>query len=246
VVTICDPKGSPERGRADERTREAQVMPGVGPRFRPLCAAAALTLLGGTPACSGDDTSSADTTSTSSSTTTTTHPPATDEAAAFPIVEELVHEATDLTDELYQDPAVVDEPENDDIARLRELYTADNPTPDGVVQNLQELSDQDRQIRAASSGIFRDLYLYDITATDENTVHFGFCALQDQETVDTDGNVVEHFAEVTQGEGEARREENIWRFYGLDRDDERSTEIRPGTAVAGFCESIYEQRDAAS
>ena len=71
-------------------------------------------------------------------TTTTTQPPATDEAS-HEVVEELVLEATELADELFQDPTAVEDPDNEALDRLREIYTDDSPTPDGVEDQLREL-----------------------------------------------------------------------------------------------------------
>lgn len=190
-------------------------------------------------ACSSDDDSSdsaADT--TDASTTTTTHPPATAPEAAD-VVENLVLEATELTDELLQDPSAVEDSDDPRLQRLEEIYTADSPTPPDVFARLTELADQDRSTRAAPSGVFREFVIYDIEAVDEDTMVFGFCANQDQETIDADGTVVEQFAEVTQGAGEARRIDGIWRFYGLHREQDRSRALTPGTATPGLCASLY-------
>jgi hypothetical protein len=183
----------------------------------------------------------ADADTTSSSATTTTHPPATDQEAAFPIVEELVYEATDLADELYQDPTAVEDSDDERIARLREVYTDDSPTPDGVIGQLEELNANGQRKRTAASGVFRELVVYQLTAVDDDTIRFRICATEDQETVDGEDNVVDRRAQVSQGTGEARRVDGTWRFYGIHPEDDLTIPFDPGTAQPGFCEQVVDE-----
>jgi hypothetical protein len=81
--------------------------------------------------------------------------------------------------------------------------------------------------------------VHDMVAVDAETVRFNFCANQDQETVNADGEVVAQFAEVSQGAGEARYVAGRWRFFGLNRDEETSLPTEPGEASPGFCEQLY-------
>jgi hypothetical protein len=201
---------------------------------------AALVALG---ACSGDDTATdgrSDRTSQDDGpSTSTTQPPATQEDEAFPIVEDLVTEANAITDELLQDPTAVEDPDNREIARLREIHTDDSPTPDGVVAQLEQLADNGQRERPAESGVFSDFGVYRMTAIDENTVRFRTCSTEDSVTVDASGRVVDRRAQVTQGVGEARRVDGTWRVYGIHPDPDRTLPIEPGTAQPGFCDSLF-------
>lgn len=205
-------------------------------------AALAITALALT-ACGDDDTDDSGSGSTnpdaSSSTAPTTQPPATDEEAAFPIIEDLVLEATALTDQLFQNPAEVNDPDNRDVERLREIYTDDSPTPDGVVEQLRDMAEQGQRRRPAQSGVFRDLGVYQMTSLDDDTVRFRICASEDQETIDANGAVIDQRAQVTQGVGEARRVDGVWRFYGINIEDDRTLQIAPGSANPGFCDSLF-------
>jgi hypothetical protein len=198
-------------------------------------------------ACSGDDDDDDARTTTSAaeqdaSTTTLAEPQASgdDEQAAFTIVENLMTEAVDLADGFVQDPSNVSE---DDLDRLREIYTEDSPTPPNVQERLDELTSNEQKVRPGASGIFDEFMVHGLAAVDANTIRFNFCANQDQETVDAAGEVVEHFAEVSQGAGEARYFDGRWQIYGLHRDDETSLPTEPGQASPGFCEQLYGGED---
>lgn len=197
-------------------------------------------------ACGGDDDDSEDsssrrTTTTTEQAATTTQPQASGDGqqAALTIVESLVLDATDLTDRLLRDPALAADEGSAEVEHLRELYTGDSPTPPEVLARLDELASHSQKVRPGPSGVFREFMVHGIAAVDANTVRFNFCANQDQETVDASGNVVDRFAEVTQGSGEARYVDGRWRFYGLHRDDESSLPTEPGNALPGFCQSLY-------
>jgi hypothetical protein len=196
-------------------------------------------LLVSVTACSDDDTSAADDEArTTIASTTTTQPPATDEAS-HEIVEELVLEATGLADELFQDPTAVEDPDNEALDRLRELYTEDSPTPDGVEESVRGLADRDERYRPAASGIYREVSIYRwYPATDENTLTFDTCSLIDREKVNAAGEVIDTEARVIFTAGEARRVAGVWRFYGLSSDVSRNTEIEPGQANPGFCQQV--------
>lgn len=217
----------------------------------PWLAAAAVTgiaLVG--LSCSGDDDvdeDATDRTTTSeqtSSTTTTTQPQASGDGqqAAFTIVENLAVEAIDLADELVQDPSNASEA---DLERLREIYTEDSPTPPNVQERLDDLTSNGQKVRAGPSGIFDEFMVHGMVAVDPTTIRFNFCANQDQETVDADGAVIERFAEVSQGAGEARYVDGRWQFFGLHRNEETSLPTEPGEALPGFCELLYGEEDAA-
>jgi hypothetical protein len=209
-------------------------------RHQAAVATAALILLVG---CSGDDSGANGSSDRSDhdtdASTSATQPPATEEDEAFSIVEDRVTEANAIIDELLQDPRAVDEPENAEIARLREIHTDDSPTPDGIVTQLEELAENDLRERPAESGVFSDFGVYRMTAVDENTVRFRTCSTEDSETVDASGEVVDRRAQVTQGVGEARRIDGVWRVYGIHQEDDRTLPIEPGTANAGFCDELF-------
>jgi hypothetical protein len=215
-----------------------------------VAAAAGVALVGAS--CSGGDDSADDgagdrtttTTEQASSTTTTTQPQASGDGQqeTFTIVENLAVEAIGLADELVQDPSNASE---DDLERLREIYTDDSPTPPNVEERLDELSSNGQEVRAGPSGIFDEFMVHGMVAVDATTIRFNFCANQDQETVDANGQVVERFAEVSQGAGEARYVDGAWRFFGLHRDDETSLPTEPGQALSGFCDLLYGSEDDA-
>jgi hypothetical protein len=189
-------------------------------------------------ACSDDDTSGADgETSTTVASTTTTQPPATDEAS-HEIVEELVLEATGLADELFQDPTGVEDPDNEALARLRELYTDDSPTPDAVEEQLRDFVASGQHQRPAANGLFREVGVYAFEAVDSDTLAFDTCNQIDKETVDANGEVVATDARVVFVSGEARRIDGAWRFVGLSNDTSRSNPITPGTAEQGLCAQL--------
>lgn len=204
-------------------------------RCSTLAAVVALAVLAG---CGDDDAGSAPNEGADSGadSTTTTQPPASNEEEAFPIIEDMVLEATSLVDELFQDPTVVDDPE---IARLPEIYTDDSTTPDGVIDQLRELADNGQRERPAASGVFGDLGVYQMAAIDADTVRFRVCASEDIETVDEAETVVDRTAQVVQGVGEARRVDGVWRFYGIHPEDDRTLPIEPGSANPGFCDALF-------
>jgi hypothetical protein len=197
-------------------------------------------LLGITIGCSEDEPEhrSGGDTPTESSTTTTTQPPATDEAAKAE-VEAVVAEATTIVDELLQDPALIDDPDDDRLDRLVELYTPDSPIPSGVEAQVHEMADAGEYRRPSGSGIFRELTIYEWTSPpDENTLQFDTCALIDDELVDASGAVIETEARVIYAAGEARRIDGVWRFYGLSNDISRSMPFTPGSGTPGFCDGL--------
>lgn len=210
------------------------------PTMRWLAAAiAAATVVSTATACSDDDeAASGDDTATTSETTSTTQPPATDEAS-HEVVEELVIEATGLADELFQDPSVVDDPDSEALDELRELYTDDSPTPDGVEESVRGLAERGERYRPAASGIYREVAIYKwYPATDDDTLTFDTCSLIDREKVNAAGDVVTTEARVIFTGGEARRVDGVWRFYGLSSDVSRDMPIEPGQADPGFCQQV--------
>jgi hypothetical protein len=206
--------------------------------------AALVVLLAVLAGCSDDDTSadSGDDTTTTVPTTTTTDPPATDEAS-YEIVEDLVLEATGLADELFQDPTVVEDSGNETLVRLREIYTDDSPTPEGVEQQLRDFVADGQYQRPSATGLFREVSVYAFEAVDEDTLTFDTCNQIDKETVDADGTVVTTDARVVFVSGEARRIDGVWRFVGLSNDTGRSNPIAPGTSGHGICAQFAAERE---
>jgi hypothetical protein len=190
-------------------------------------------------ACSDDDTAASGDgeTTTTASTTTTTQPSATDDPdAAFDAVEEVVLEATSLADRLFQDPTVVNEPDNDDLERFREIYTDDSPTPDGVEAQLRDLAERGQRGRPTPGGeVYREVAPYAFEVLDADTVGFDTCNQVDRQVVDAAGQVIETSAQIVFVAGTARRVDGIWRFEGLSNDLSRNNPIRPGDSRAGYC-----------
>jgi hypothetical protein len=194
-------------------------------------------------ACSDDDTASGDDeTTTTVATTTTTQPLATDEAS-YEIVEELVLEATDLADELFQDPTVVEDPDNELLVRLREIYTDESPAVGGIEGLLRQLVADSQHQRASATGIFREVSVYAFEPVDQDTLTFDTCNQIDKETVDEAGEVVATDAQVVFVSGEARRVDGSWRFVGLSNDTSRNNPIEPGTSEPGLCAQLAAERD---
>jgi hypothetical protein len=203
--------------------------------------AALVVVLAVLAGCSDDDTS-ADSGDDTTATTTTTQPPATDEAS-HEVIEDLVLEATSLADELFQDPTLVED-ESDALDRLREIYTDDSPTPEGVEESVRGLAERGESYTPAASGIYREVSIYKWDpATDDDTLTFDTCSLIDRVKVDADGNVLSTEARVIFTAGEAQRVDGVWRFYGLSSDVSRSTEFESGTADPGFCQQIPDESE---
>jgi len=158
-------------------------------------------------------------------------------AAAFPVVEDVVIEATGLADELFQDPTAVDD-DGDAVRRFTALYTADSPTPAGVLAQLRTLADSGRRYRPGPSGRMRDVGVYRMQAVDRNTVALRVCAIEDVEVVDAVGAVVERRSQITQGDAWAVRTGGIWQFAGIDPDEAATLPIAPGSAPSGFCDQL--------
>jgi hypothetical protein len=157
--------------------------------------------------------------------------------AAFPVVEDVVIEATGLADELFQDPTVVED-DSAAVRRFAALYTADSPTPAGVLAQLRTLADSGRRYRAGPSGRMRDVGVYRMQAVDRDTVALRVCAIEDVEVVDSAGAVVERRSQITQGDAWAVRAGGVWRFAGIDPDEAATLPIAPGSAPSGFCDQL--------
>jgi hypothetical protein len=157
--------------------------------------------------------------------------------AAFPVVEDVVVEATGLADELFQDPTALDD-DSDAVRRFTDLYTADSPTPAGVLAQLRTLADSGRRYRPGPSGRMRDVGVYRMQAVDPDTVALRVCAIEDVEVVDAAGAVVERRSQITQGDAWAIRSGGVWRFAGIDPDEAAILPIAPGSAPSGFCDQL--------
>ena len=207
-------------------------------RGRALALVTMLTLA--VAACSGgDDASGGPTTTRPPPTPSTTQPPASAGPAAQAIVEDQVVEATALFDELIQDPSRLDDPNDDTLDRLREIYTEDSSTPAAVERGVRELAQAGERYRPAASGIFREVSIYQWEpAADDDTLRFDTCSLIDRERVDAAGTVLEADARVVFAAGEAHRVQGEWRFFGLSNDVSREIPLDPGTANAGFCKNL--------
>jgi hypothetical protein len=158
--------------------------------------------------------------------------------ADFPAVRDLVIEATDLADQLFQDPTVVNDAGNRTLARFNRIYTADSPTPEGVATQLRTLSANGQRYRPGPSGRLRDVSLYRMTRVDDSQVSFRICAVEDVEIVDAAGTVIDRRSQVTQGDGWAERVRGKWRFAGIDPDENATLPIAPGSAPSGFCDQL--------
>jgi hypothetical protein len=171
-------------------------------------------------------------------TPSTTAPPAMDEASHDEVVA-LVDEATSLADGFWRDPSVIDDPNNPDLARYRELYTADSPTPPAVEAGLRTMVERGERYQPAANGFMREVEIYQwAPATDEDTLRFDTCSLIDRELVGSDGAVISADARLLFVGGEAHRVDGVWRFYGLSNDMSRTVPLSPGAARSGTCESF--------
>jgi hypothetical protein len=186
-------------------------------------------------ACSADEASDTEADAATEPTPTTAQPAASNPEAAFPVAENIVLEATELANELFQNPSVVDDEGSATLARFDEIYTEDSPTPAGVIAQLRALNDNGERYRPGPSGVLRDLDVYRMTAVDDDTIRLRVCAVEDVEVVDESGTVVATRSQITQGDGGLRRSDGVWRFIGIDPDETATLPIAPGSAGSGFC-----------
>ena len=166
-----------------------------------------------------------------------TEPPLVDLDDATAVVVDKVTESARLVDELMQDPAVVDDPSDDRLARLRELYSAESPVPDELEAQLRSLAEQGRRLRPAPSGFFRRLGIYDTTTVDETALGFYVCSVEDVEIVDAAGVVVDQRARVFQGNGAAVRVDGVWRLLAMVPIDGFSRPLPPGNVNPDLCDA---------
>lgn len=190
------------------------------------------------PACAAGGASGTGPAGPAGAPTATTHPPASD-AAARRAVEDVLAEATAIADRLFRDPAAIDDPGNDDLARLRDLYVVGSPVPDSIEAQLRDLAASGQRYRAAASGVYREVAIFDWDPpVDDDTLRFRTCSLVDTEVVDGAGQVVDRFAEIILAAAEARRIDGVWHFGGFVDDAAQRVEIVPGTARPGHCRSV--------
>jgi hypothetical protein len=175
---------------------------------------------------------------TATSATTTTQASAVDDPdAAFDAVDRVVGEYAELLGDMYQDPdAALNDPDNDDLERYRPLFTEGLDTPDLTEQRLRDLVAAGRHMQPPSGDVLSQASTSQFSAVDADTVTFRACLLIDQETVDTDGNVVDSRASLVLGEGQAKREGGLWRFAGVEPDRSAPSTIEPGQASPNYCE----------
>lgn len=165
-----------------------------------------------------------------------TEPPVVDIEDATAVVVDKVEESARLVDELLQDPAAVDDPADDRLARLRELYSAESPVPDELEAQLRALADQGGRMQPAPSGFFRRLGVYDTTTIDESSLGFYVCSVEDVEIVDAAGAVVDQRARVFQGNGAAVRVDGEWRLVAMVPIDGFSRALAPGNVNPDLCD----------
>jgi len=193
-----------------------------------------LAVLGGA-ACSddGSEASPEDETTTTAA-TTTTQPPATDDESRE-IVSDMVLEATGLADELFQNPELIDDPEDETLDRLQEIYTPDSPAVAAIEDVLRGMVDDGQIQRPSGTGLFREVTVYAFEAVDADTLEFDTCNQIDKVTVNEAGDVVTTDAQMVFVSGEARRIDGVWRFVGLSNDASRNNPMVPGSSERGLC-----------
>ena len=168
----------------------------------------------------------------------TTAPPATDEASHAEVMA-LVDEATSLADGFWRDPSVIEDPNSPDLARYRQLYTDDSPTPPAVEAGLRTMVQEGERYRPTANGFMREVEIYQWSpATDEDTLRFDTCSLIDRQLVGADGAVISTESRLLFVGGEAHRVGGVWRFYGLSNDMSRTVPLTPGAARSGTCQSF--------
>ena len=124
------------------------------------------------------------------------------------------------------------------LTRFGRIYTADSPTPAGVVAQLRTLDAEGQHYRPGPSGRLRDVGVYRMTRIDRDEVTFRVCAVEDVEIVEASGKIVGRRSQVTQGDGWAERSGGVWRFAGIDPDETATLPIAPGSAPTGFCDTL--------
>lgn len=177
--------------------------------------------------------------------TTTTQPSATeDEEAAFEAVREGFDERQQLIDELFTEPSLLDDPEPEQVQRLRELVTGDlAQSVDATAEFAERLANRGRRLRAAGEVLF-DWGIYRMEATGADTITFEACVIRDSVEIDEAGEVVPGSGVVLGqfGVGEAHRVDGAWRLHQMTRDtdlDITEDDRTPGTLHAGACDDEF-------
>lgn len=163
----------------------------------------------------GDDSDSDGSSGSGGSDAPGSHPSATEnEGDAHRIVENLVHDASERANELYEDPSVVDDPTSNRLERLLALYTPDNTFPEAIEEHVRLLADDGVSYAPGPRGFHERLRVFDLTTIDDDTVRFQYCAALSIEIVGSD--LEDPFlAELRTGVGEAHRIDGTWLLYDL-------------------------------
>lgn len=218
--------GREERGGRAQRARDDPMRLANTPLIsRRICLAAtpmlAVSLLW--VGCSSDDDAADDKPESAGSETqqptSTTEPGASDTAAVRPHVEDLLRSWDGSMTAILGDPrSVVDDPAHRLRSELAASFTADSP----YVRDLDLLLrssyvDQDAGVRPGPNGVVQQTSLLHFTETpDEDHVGFVFCTYDDGVgfTLSTGADRSPGVG-VTQGAGEAVRENGTWRLHRL-------------------------------
>lgn len=185
-----------------------------------------------------------DSTAEPAPTTTTTQPSTEDnEDLALSIVDTIFHERGDLTDEIYQNPELIDDPDSDHIDRLNELVTSNaEPTVDWVIEDAQDLLNDGHRLQATGE-LMTDRGVYRMEVVDADTITFETCVMGDNQEVDQNGNAVSEPSVYGQfGIGEAHRVDGIWRIAEMLSDPEydlTSDHLTPGYLEPGACDAEF-------
>jgi hypothetical protein len=185
-----------------------------------LLLAALLVALTGMAAACGDDGSSGDSDGSGSGTADGpdapgTHPGAAEnEEDAHRIVESLVHDASERTSELYEDPSELDDPDSNRLDRLVALYTPDNPFPESIEGHLRQLADDGVAYVPGPGGFHERIRVFDLTTIDDDTVRFQYCAALSVEITGADMDDP-YLAELRTGVGEARLIDATWQIHDM-------------------------------
>lgn len=137
-----------------------------------------------------------------------------DESEAHRTVEALVHEGSERTSELYEDPSELDDPNSNRMDRLAALYTPDNPFPETIEEHLRMLADNGVAYLPGPGGFHERITVFDLTTLDEDTVRFQYCAALSIEITDP-GLDDPYLAELRTGAGEARRTDGTWQIHDM-------------------------------
>lgn len=178
----------------------------------------ALVMVSSLGSCGDDDDGGASPTSTDSEATSTTHPSVTDADEVQPIIEDLIARLDAVTDQVVQDPAVVNDPESALVDEYTALYAPGAEGLDGGLNAFRQSAADGTHLEPLNSDTTgRTEITGDLEVVDDNTVKVPVCNVSTYRKLDGNGAVIEYIDGLTQpGEVWAVRVDGEWRLERAD------------------------------